>query len=280
MSYPDSVESLPSEIGGSEGGVGGASIRHYWHVILERRWMVIMTFFCVMIACGLYLYKAERVYRASVRLQIDRESSSTLNLGNAVFSIGSADAAYLQTQYKNLLSRSLVAKVVKKLKLDEDPRYAKEMDVLEAVIDDLAVKPIRLTRLVDVTADHTDAKKAAAVANTLTETFREENGILRQQRMLENLFFLQDQSDKLEREVSSAEKALQTYREQTRYASLDREQNFIAQALSQVQATYAQAKSAAAASQTAVDELDKHLADGNPLETFPSIATHSQINFL
>ena len=40
------------------------NLRHYWHVILERRWLVLTAFISV--------FNATPVYQATARMQIDR----------------------------------------------------------------------------------------------------------------------------------------------------------------------------------------------------------------
>ena len=100
------------------------NLRHYWHVILERRWLVITAFVSILVLCAIYLAKATPIYQAIVRMQIDRESANVLNIKD-VFSVDAREQDYLQTQYKNLQSRTLIASVMKKLNLDQDARYAK-----------------------------------------------------------------------------------------------------------------------------------------------------------
>src|SRR5262245_25417309 len=108
------------------------NLRHYWHVILERRWLVVTAFFSVFALCLIYLFKAPRIYQATARMQIDRESENVLNLKD-VFAVDGREQDYLQTQYKNLQSRTLIESVAGKLKLKDDPRYAKSRDVSRAV---------------------------------------------------------------------------------------------------------------------------------------------------
>src|SRR2546428_4918540 len=132
------------------------NLRHYWHVILERRWLVIASFCSVFALCLIYLFKATRIYQATTRIQIDRESDNVLNIKD-VFAVDGREQDYLQTQYKNLQSRSLIGSVVGKLKLDRDPRYARSADVVRALGQDIAIAPIRLSRLVDVRVEHPDA---------------------------------------------------------------------------------------------------------------------------
>src|SRR3954470_6771523 len=103
------------------------NFRQYWHIVLERRWLVITAFFTVLLLTAIYLARAPRIYQASVRLQIDRESGNPLNVKDAV-SLDTREQDYLQTQYKNLQSRSLLESVIETLKLETDARYSKQLD--------------------------------------------------------------------------------------------------------------------------------------------------------
>ncbi|MGC8990999.1 MAG: GumC family protein, partial [Verrucomicrobiia bacterium] len=196
----------------------------------------------------------------------------TFNLQDLVVS-GGADTDYLQTQYKNLMSRSLIEAVIKKQKLNEDPRYAKELDVAEAVGGDITVAPIRMSRLVDVRVEHTNPKKAADIANTLVEEFIEQNAVLKQKRTLDTLFFLKAQANSLEKDVQEAEEKLHNYRTQVKFVSLDERYNVIAEALSQAQSRYTDAKARAENAETVIIELEQHVKAGKPVETFPAVAS-------
>ncbi|MAH74812.1 MAG: hypothetical protein CBC62_00470, partial [Opitutia bacterium TMED102] len=50
------------------------NLRHYWHIVLERRWLVAATFLVVIILTAFYLFSAKPIFSASTRLQIDRET--------------------------------------------------------------------------------------------------------------------------------------------------------------------------------------------------------------
>src|SRR5262245_9055673 len=93
-----------------------ANLRHYWHVILERRWLVITAFFTILILTAIYLFRAVPIYQSSVRIQIDRENNNPLNLRDPI-SLETREQDYLQTQYKNLMSRTLLQAVINKEKL-------------------------------------------------------------------------------------------------------------------------------------------------------------------
>src|SRR5688572_26625089 len=129
------------------------NLRHYWHVVLERRWLVITAFFTILLLTAIYLFRAMPIYSAVVRIQIDRESGNPLNMRDSL-SLETREQDYLQTQYKNLQSRSLVQSVINALKLDKDARYEKSMDKVTAVLRDITIVPIRLSRLVDIRVEH------------------------------------------------------------------------------------------------------------------------------
>src|SRR5436309_14518970 len=99
------------------------NVRHYWHVVLERRWLVIAAYCSVFALCLIYLFKATRIYQATTRIQIDRESDNVLNIKD-VFSVVAGELNYLQTQYKNLQSLTLIESLLSKLHLNNDTRYA------------------------------------------------------------------------------------------------------------------------------------------------------------
>src|SRR3989442_14642423 len=95
------------------------NLRHYWHIILERRWLVVAAFISVFVLSLIYLFKATPIYQASARIQINRENESVWRI-DALTLTGNQEQDYLQTQYKNLLSRSLIQSVINQLKLDKD----------------------------------------------------------------------------------------------------------------------------------------------------------------
>ncbi len=258
------------------------NFRHYWYVLLERRWIVIWVFALVVTASLVYLYKAPKVYAAVTRLQINNETENSLNLREGgTLSMGAVDLDYLQTQYKNILSRNLVELVIKKELLGDDPRYNLNVDIVAAVADDIRVQPIRLTRLVDIQVEHNSAQKAAAIANALANEFIKWTSDQRQNRSMRMFGVLKGQAKQTETEVSIAEENLQAYRETTKYVSLDNQQdNFIAANLNRAEAMLQEARARTETAQTVVDQLAVHTNAHLSLETFPYIAKDLRVGQL
>ena len=195
-----------------------------------------------------------------------------LDLGGQTVSLDSRDQDYLQTQYKNLLSRTLIQKVVNKLDLDEDDRYSRALDPLRSVIDDVQVVPIRLSRLVDVKVQNPDPKRAAEIANTLVEIFLADNLDQKKAKSWDSFLWLQNEVETLEREVQNTALDVHKFRLTHDLVSLEENQNIILQALRQAQQDYDSAKKAATDLSRVSAKVEQSLADGIDIETIPYVA--------
>src|SRR5688500_15051312 len=87
------------------------NLRHYWHTVLERRWLVLPAFFTILALAALSLVRSTPICSASDRIQIDRENSSPLNVRESL-SLETREQDYLQTQYKTIVIRSSDQSVV------------------------------------------------------------------------------------------------------------------------------------------------------------------------
>src|SRR3989442_1644038 len=224
-------------------------------------------------ALPIYLFKATRIYQATTRIQIDRESDNVLNIKD-VFSVDGREQDYLQTQYKNLQSRTLIESVVGKLKLDKDPRYAKSVDLSRAVSDDITIAPIRLSRLMDVKVQHPNPQQAAAIANVLVETFLQQNLDQKMNKSIEALRWLKTEANALANDVEEKDLALQRYRVEKKMVSLGDSQNMVLQALKQAQADLDKARGDAAAAQKLNEEVERLLKDGTSINAIPQVANN------
>lgn len=261
----DDFQSQPANFGQT------LNLRQYWHTVLERRWLVITSFFIILLLTAIYLARATPIYSASVRLQIDRESGNPLNFRDAL-SLETREQDYLQTQYKNLQSRSLVQAVITALKLDKDPRYARSMDKVEAVLRDISIVPIRLSRLVDVRVEHPNPKVATDIANKLAKTFIEQNLDQKVNSSFQALTWLRTQVEDAQHKVERSEADLQGYKEENKTVSLEEGENIVRQAMIQAQTELSKVRAESAQAMQEVIEIDRLINNGEPIETIPAIA--------
>ncbi len=194
-------------------------LREYWHVVLERRWMIIAVFTVFVVLGTVWAFRATPIFQAVSRLQIDPETGGVLSV-REVISMGNKDQEYLQTQYKNLLGRSLLDAVITKLNLGEDERYKKAVDRVEAVAKDFDVTPIRLTRLVEVSAKHPNPRTAENMVNTLLEIFLQQNQDRKTGKAMAGFRLLKQEAAAQEVELTGALTDLQKYRRERGMVSL------------------------------------------------------------
>ena len=137
------------------------------------------------------------LYQARTSLDIQSINGDFLNMRSVAAtgdSAASSTESYVQTQIKLIQSTTLLDRTVDRLKAEPHPAALDRQDLVSRlkrsfhlshgqdlsyndVVDDAAkrikVKPLGITRLVEVTCDAWDARFAARFCNTLTEQFRE-----------------------------------------------------------------------------------------------------------
>ena len=174
---------------------------------------MITTFVVVFALMLLYLFRSTEIYRATATIEIDRIQNTIVNLGGQPLSLNRNfhDSDYLETQYEKLVSRTLIERVVRKLKLDETDRYAKAADPVSAVRGDISISPSRLSRLVEIHVEHPEGKWAEEIANTLVDLFLELNQERRRDRYTDPLDWLNRELEIQANKVSEAAKRIHNF---------------------------------------------------------------------
>lgn len=262
--------------GQSAEATGISQFRDYWLIILERRWLIV-TILTVSIAAGfLYAFNATQIFRATARLQIDPETSGALSLRDLLPNVG-RDQEYLQTQYRNLQSRTLLEKLVDRFKLAEDPRYTKAPDRAAALEKDLTISPVRLTRIVEVHMHHPDPSKARDIVNTLLDLFLEDNQSQKSFRALTGYRQLRQEAQTQENELTKAIQAMQDYRIAKGTVSLEQDVNIIAMGFKQAKEAFEAQRLRSETATRLADEANRWKQAGKDISDFPEVAKDTQV---
>jgi capsular exopolysaccharide synthesis family protein len=261
------------------GGDPSINLRQYWHVILERRWLIVATWTVCIIAGVLYAFQATPMFRAIARLQIDPENQGVLNLNS--LALGNQDQNYLTTQYRNLESRSLILEVMEKLKLDtQDERYTKAVDKVTAVTKDIKIVPIRLSRLVEVQVTHPKGDQAQRIADTILKVFLQRNLDDKKQKALQGLQILEQEAKGKETELEALQNKLQKYRKEKGMVSLKDEQNIDAATMRDLKTAYETLRSTADVAKQTAQQAQEWVAAGKDVTDFGPLAKDEQVAFL
>jgi len=215
-------------------------LRDYLHVLQKRKWLILTI---VVIAFSIKAFTSFRErprYQAVAQILIDQGSSNVIPIGqyNQQF-YGSEE--YYNTQYKILQSASLAAKVADRLRIWEHPEFAMGGHLLgdgitpqqaEARLDaaSMAVRghinimPQKGSYIVNVSAWAFDPKLAALLANTLSETYIEQNLEIKVDSTRQTDKFLGEQTAEARQKLAESERALQRFNEANNVISMEERQ--------------------------------------------------------
>jgi len=199
-------------------------LREYWGVIRRRRWTIITVSLCLLLAAGLWVFTARPMFTAKGTLLIEKEPN--ILTFEEIFQIESFRDDYYQTQYKLLQSRALALNVVDRLNLGEKEEFgagrrsgkspegdgsARRRELVNAFLSRLEVKPLRMTRLVDISFKSHDPTLAADGVNTLFETFIDMSVEAKYEATEQATAFLSQEITNLRKGITGMEKEMQSY---------------------------------------------------------------------
>jgi capsular exopolysaccharide synthesis family protein len=208
-------------------------LREYLRIVMRRKWIVITFFLITVTTVVLGTFMTKPVYKSSASLKIEKESPNVVNIKD-VNDVGRADDSYYQTQYKILKSRNLAKRVIRAMKLDQNPAFIGYVPTQKAVpsaaettrstMDDdispsaidrllsgLSVEPELKSRLVRISFDSQNPELAAAVPNAVAKTYIDFNIESKFDATLQARDWLEKQIQDMKAKVERAEEALNRY---------------------------------------------------------------------
>lgn len=200
------------------------NLREYWDILWRRRWLIGAFALALIFIVGVWTFTARPTYTAKGTLLIEKEAN--ILTFEEIFQIESFRDDYYQTQYKLLQSRALAAETVNRLNLFENKEFVgngrngaksgKDDPVLrQKLINEflsrLQIKPLRLTRLVEVSFSSRSPKLAADGVNTLFDAFIDMNVNAKYEATEQATEFLTQQINGLRTEIAAKERELQSY---------------------------------------------------------------------
>ena len=235
-----------------------------WIAVVRRRYRLLAAVCGVVLGVSLVKYAmTPKEYRATTTLQIERRVAGIATMEN-FFRVDPWDMEFYPTQYRLLQSRGLAERVVKNLRLVEDPVFNPARASLvgssasavtaaddEAALGSMAgrllggleVNPVRNTRLVEVSYRAPSGELAAKVANGVAEAFIDWGVETRYATVGKASSFLASQIETLKEEIQDKETQLQAYSRRTDIVALDPGSNVTMQRLEGLNRDYVQAMS-------------------------------------
>ena len=182
----------------SDAAQTGGLIQEYYRTVLRHRWAIAI-FIALGMAGGLLVnLNSVPVYRARTSLDIQSFNSDFLNMHSVAPTADSEPSSevYVQTQIKLLQSEELLERTQARVQAEPHPEFVNRTDLTSELkrifhvahggqisYADLVnyaalhvtVKPLGVTRLVEVTCDSWSASFSARFCNALVEQFKEDD---------------------------------------------------------------------------------------------------------
>lgn len=217
---------------------------------LKRRWKLITLVVVLCLAASVVHYTITPPrYRASTTLQIERRSTAALLGTQPPWLENWFNMEYYPTQYKLLESRGMAERVVKNLRLDEDPRFNRgtrgsarqapsaELDradlarIANKVKSGLSVRPLRGTQMVELIYVASTPELAAQLANGFAETYIEWGIETRSGLVGKASTYLGQEIEALKEDISSRETRLRELSRDESALNVNPEESVISQRL-------------------------------------------------
>jgi polysaccharide biosynthesis transport protein len=250
---------------------GGIDFYKYLRIAMKYRWLIASIIAGALLLATAFTLLATPVYRATSSIQIDREAMSIVKVEGVQAEQNTGNDFY-QTQYEMLASRSLAERVATTLGLADNARFnAKEsslLDTLKGVVlgrkeaadqdvsqedrasatvnnvkSRVAVQPVRGSRIVRISVDHSFPDVAQNVANGYAEVFIADNLDRRFDATSYARKFLEDRLQQLKVRLEESEKQLVKYAEEQGIISLENNRNLSSADLEAINTKLAEARS-------------------------------------
>ena len=249
-----------------------------WLQVVRRRRALLVVVLAVALALSIIQYAiSPKLYRATTVLQIERRPSSAAAMQQTVQYEDWFDAQYFfPTQYRLLQSRGLAERVVKNLRLAEDPAFnpsrarllggsagtvtasddaANLAGLAFGVLGGLEVNPVRNTSLVEVSYVSTHPELAARIANGVADAYIDWGVETRFATVGRASTFLTSQIEALKQEIQDKQAQLQAYSRRSDIVALDPSSNVTLQRLEALNKDYVGAVSERISKQAHYQEL-------------------------
>lgn len=225
---------------------GEIDLRKYVDILFRRRWTIISVTLIAVVLTLVVSLTMRPFYTARGMVMIEKEPN-ILSFED-IFQIETFRDDYFQTQYKLLQSRSLAERTIEKLKLWEKEEFAGKRQVkpedlkdpvfrrkmVERFLDRLEVKPVRMTRLVEVSLKAHEPALARDCVNAVFDSFVDMNIETKYEATEQATEFLSQQIADLKKEIGQKEQELQNYGQEKNIVILSDKETTILDRLSEL----------------------------------------------
>ncbi|MFN7144727.1 MAG: GumC family protein, partial [Myxococcota bacterium] len=237
-------------------------LRDYWRTVRKRLWTLITAFSLIVGSVTVVTLLTPAVYEATASIQIDSQPLANTSLSaSAAMAQGQylSEQEYFQTQHKKLRSRVQARAVADRLALATHPDYAElePAELVETLLNQVEIAPIKGTRLVWLYVRANDPELATQICQTWAEVFVQRNMDEINQGVQDNLEWLSREVTAAEEDFRNAEQKLLEFRRENNKIALSSQEegNLLVQQLEELSRKHALSEAERAQRQAEYDAL-------------------------
>ncbi|MBI4611301.1 MAG: polysaccharide biosynthesis tyrosine autokinase [Candidatus Rokubacteria bacterium] len=258
------------------------NLRDYFRILRRRRGIVILVplLFGVFSFTLAFLQAPTPLYRATAVVRVERALSVTGLLQELVAYNPDGN---LGTQAALIKGFPVMSAAAKKLglipgdataeRIQATPAY---LQVLQDLQDQVEVKRVEATNLIEISATAPDPDDAVRIANSLAEAFREDNYATRNRQVREAREFIEKQLEGVGAKLRQSEDGLKAYQEANAILLLPEETKGILNRLAGLEVDYARVRRAVGETEAQVRLLGDGKSPARPTELSPDAADPAQ----
>jgi polysaccharide biosynthesis transport protein len=223
-------------------------LAQYLHIVRRRKWLILAILGLSIMAAFVFTLLVTPQYTATTRVEISREQKNVTNVQGVESEQVGRDLEFYQTQYSLLEAESLADRVMRRLHLDTsasfweahglDPdqtslfqtggprplsqaqRDARRDVVVEILLGNVDISPIRGSSLVDINYTSASPVMSARIANAWAEEFIAQNVSRRYDSTSEARTFLENRLGQIRTALERSERDLVAYAAQKNIVTL------------------------------------------------------------
>ncbi len=237
----------------------------YYYVLSKHRWLIIGTLILMVTLTMLFTFMMKPVYRSTASLVIDKERTKSPLTGERTdYEDFRSQSLTFNTHFKLITSRPVLEEIVRQLKLDREDenlqagllsrmitqvkdnirlllhkekreltpeeRFRRVVNVLRKKLD---IEHVRDTRLLKISVEDNDPKRAMAIANALAKDYIRFNISNHLKTSQNTLSWMNSQLYEMKKKLEDAEEAFMAFKQRENLYSIEGKQKLIAEKISE-----------------------------------------------
>jgi polysaccharide biosynthesis transport protein len=226
----------------------------------KRKWTILGFAAVVFALSSAYTFTRTPMYEGVARLQIDPSRSTSLGLDDADKSEPGEVDGRVKTEIEIIQSNTVAGQVIDSLKLFANPKFAgtdtagtetseisqlgpaQRQRLLDSFRNDLTVKVIPNTAVVEIRFKSRDAGLASTVVNSVIDEYRKRNFITRVDGTNQVSLWLNRQLEEIRQSTTDAQQKLATFQRDNNILGTDESDNIVTDRLKQLNEELTQAE--------------------------------------